>query len=139
MDSWELKNTLDWHSSWRDAEDPDNKREYLKLVLELLRHKENKRTCIRIDGQIDETTEWHHCATCGVLFLKMNTPGYETRHYAFDEMKGNTAEDVSWLCQRSEIAEGEGNNSFQKFIEQYLTTNRVKQTYHIQLLVKNTS
>ena len=134
-----MKNTLDWHSSWRDAEDPDNKREYLKLVLELLKHKENKRTCIRIDGQIDKTTEWHHCATCGVLFLKMNTPGYDTRHYAFDALPLNS--DIGYLCQYSEFPTAEDNNSFDEFIRRYLnkTLEMHSQRYHIQLIAKNTS
>ena len=167
MDCWTLKNTLDWNTSWKDSHTkakPYHKRHRERMVIELLEDKENpERTCIKINGQIDEQTEWRHYAKgtmirkydetnewlpCdplphGLLFLKMTTT-YGTRHYAFEEEEESewiTANDKSYLCQFSQIPpNAELNYSFGTFIFQYITNTLelTTQGYHIQLFPRNT-
>ena len=107
------------------------------MVLELWQDKENGRNCIKIGGEIDEENEWHYFP-CGVLFLKMHTHLYTTRHYAFDALPLNN--DIGYLCQYSEFPAAEDNNSFDEFIRRYLnkTLEMHSQRYHIQLTAKNT-
>ena len=88
MDCWKLKNTLDWHTSWRDSHteaEPYQKRRRQRMVIELLEDKENpERTCIKINGQIDEQTEWRHYAK-GTDSLKMRMVKYSTMIGKYDE------------------------------------------------------
>ena len=131
----EIKEELEWFSSWRTVESKNRMTELADVGLCINEHGHNVLT---VDGELDEDSTWCHVnSPVGVILaLKMTTLSQpkQMRYFGFTKVIINKRNEEGWLCQHSTEAKRDNpKHNIGTYMQMFAAGEGAQQTYHIQM------